>query len=319
MHYGNPPVYIAEGLIELRRRIAMAGIPSSKLDESLNVAVWNIREFGRKKRLDASIYYIAEILSYFDLIVLVELRDNLGDLKRVMELLGPYWRVVFSDHMTDDGGNNERIAYLYDKRMITFTGLAAEADPPRTKAGSEYLPSRSWWRAPYMASFRAGNFDFVMLATHIRWGDTTLNRLGEIEALADWVKMRREEPYCVDVDFIVTGDFNIPSRNSPLYKAVEARGLMAPQSLLKVKGTNLSEENTYDQILVFPTNANRFTNAGGSVNFYQNDWVSLYPNPRHRPSSDARFTYELSDHLPLWVQIDTDIVDERLQILSHQD
>jgi hypothetical protein len=61
MHYGSLDPHIAQGLLELRRRIDSANIPSPKLDESLNVATWNIREFGRKKRLEASIVYIAEI------------------------------------------------------------------------------------------------------------------------------------------------------------------------------------------------------------------------------------------------------------------
>jgi hypothetical protein len=317
LHYGSPPPFIADGLIELRKRIERAKIPSSKLDESLNVAVWNIREFGKKARLDASIYYIAEILSNFDLVALVELRENLADLKRVIDLLGPYWRVVFSDSIADAGGNGERVGYLYDKRMITFTGLAAEADSPRfkTKEG-EYLPRQSWWRAPYLASFRAGNFDFVMIAVHIRWGESEASRKGEIETLADWIEARRKEKYADDTDIIVTGDFNIPSRTSPLYKAATKHGLMTPDSILAVPGSNLAKTETYDQILLHPTNRDRFSNFGGFVDFYDGDWKALYPNPTHRPKSQQAFTYELSDHLPLWVQLKTDIADERLQILS---
>ena len=72
-------------------------IPSSKLDESINVAVWNIREFGKVRRTDAAIHYIAEILGQFDLIALVELRDNLEDLGKVLPILGPSWDVVYSD------------------------------------------------------------------------------------------------------------------------------------------------------------------------------------------------------------------------------
>ncbi len=63
MHYGNPPWYIAQGLIELRERIERANIPASRLDESLNVATWNIREFGRRRRLNASIYFISPSFS----------------------------------------------------------------------------------------------------------------------------------------------------------------------------------------------------------------------------------------------------------------
>jgi hypothetical protein len=40
----------AKGLKELRSRIHKAHIPSSRLDETLLLATWNIREFGRRKR-----------------------------------------------------------------------------------------------------------------------------------------------------------------------------------------------------------------------------------------------------------------------------
>jgi hypothetical protein len=85
------PVLRPEGRHQLGMRIAAANVPSSKLDETLNVAVWNIREFGKKPRLPESIHYIAEILGQFDLIALVELRDDLSDLGKVLPILGPSW------------------------------------------------------------------------------------------------------------------------------------------------------------------------------------------------------------------------------------
>jgi hypothetical protein len=112
MHHGNVSPEIAKGLLALRKRIAAANIPSSKLDESINVAVWNIREFGKKKRTEAAIHYLAEILGQFDLVALVELRDDLTDLGRVLPILGEYWDVVYTDWQDDDGGNDERVAFL---------------------------------------------------------------------------------------------------------------------------------------------------------------------------------------------------------------
>jgi hypothetical protein len=89
MFHGRVLPEIAAGLKVLRKRIAEAAIPSSRLDESLNIATWNIREFGRKRRSQAAIHYIAEILGQFDVVSVVELRDDLSDLGRVMEILGP--------------------------------------------------------------------------------------------------------------------------------------------------------------------------------------------------------------------------------------
>ena len=83
MHYSDLKPHVAEGLIELRKRIDSVKIPPSKLDESLNVATWNIREFGRKKRLDASIVYIAGLVNLgvrfkgIDVLQDPELRDGI--------------------------------------------------------------------------------------------------------------------------------------------------------------------------------------------------------------------------------------------------
>ena len=61
MHHGIVSPEIAAGLLALKQRIADAMIPPSALDESINVAVWNIREFGKKARQPAALHYIAEI------------------------------------------------------------------------------------------------------------------------------------------------------------------------------------------------------------------------------------------------------------------
>ena len=185
MNYEGVTPDIAEGLLVLKERIKAAKIPPSKLDETINLATWNVRELGKKPRRKAALYYIAEILSQFDLVGLVELRDNLSDLKAILGILGPDWRAIFSDAIPDAGGNRERVAYLYDRRAVVFNGLAAEAQPPRQKKGSEYLSDISWWRSPYLASFRAGNFDFLCLTTHIRWGDNEEERIVELKAVAD--------------------------------------------------------------------------------------------------------------------------------------
>lgn len=79
---------IAAGLLALKNRIEAAKIPPSKVDETINLAVWNIREFGKVRRTEPAIHYIAEILGQFDLIAIVELRDNLEDLSRVPCFLG---------------------------------------------------------------------------------------------------------------------------------------------------------------------------------------------------------------------------------------
>jgi len=324
MFHGDISPEIARGLKVLRGRIKDANIRPSILDETLNIATWNIREFGRmrrrKRRSEAAIHYIAEILSQFDLIAIVEVRDDLTDLERVMEILGPYWRAVFSDFNSDRAGNRERIAYLYDKRVAVFTGLAAEANPPlkKNRVTKEYEPTIVWWRSPFMASFRAGNFDFIMLTVHIRWGKNDASRIPPLEKLAEWVDKRRKEKYVVDKDFIVMGDFNIPEIDDELYRAITSRGLEIPDALRGTDhGSNLARNKRYDQILHYRRHTATSKGAGGVLDFYRNDWRALFPEGEYPDMDDKEFTYQMSDHMPLWVQLDTWIEDEKLdQIIN---
>jgi hypothetical protein len=42
-------------------------------------------------------YYIAEIISHFDLVAVQDVRDDLDGLRRLMKLLGKHWKVIFID------------------------------------------------------------------------------------------------------------------------------------------------------------------------------------------------------------------------------
>jgi hypothetical protein len=317
MHHGEVSPQIAEGLLALKKRIADAEIPSSQLDETINVAIWNIREFGKQSRSEAAIHYIAEILGQFDLVALVELRDDLTDLGRVLPILGPSWDVVYSDWMADHGGNNERIGFLFDRRAVTFNGLAAELDSPREKTGTEYLARQSFWRAPYMCSFRAGNFDFIAIATHARWGDSIEGRQAELQMLANWIKERSGTKGVEDHDLIVMGDFNIPAIGDKLFQALTSCGLQVPDALVKLRvgsqvigGSNLEKTARYDQILHLPTMKERFSNAGGTLDFFSGD-AQIKELFRDQNYTREQFSFQLSDHFPIWLQIKTDIDGER--------
>lgn len=304
---------IAKGLLTLKERIEAAKVPSSKLDETFNLATWNIRELGKKARTPAAIHYLAEVLGQFDLIGLVELRDDLRDLRRILEVLGPYWRAVYSDALLDAGGNRERVAYLYDKRQMVFNGMASMAFARRSKQGSEWIPDFNWWRPPYVASFKSGSFDLVVVTTHIRWGESESGREPELKALAEWAADKqqlfsKDKRAFDDEDLFVMGDFNIPSTRSPLFKAITSTGLKVPTALAKQDlGSNLEKDKRYDQILHLPHYPENFTNQGGVLDFYAGDHKKLFPT-----LSKQEFTFQMSDHLPLWVQVNTDIDGKRL-------
>ena len=78
-------------------------------------------------------------------------------------------------------------------------------------------------------------------------------------------------------------------------------------------GSNFERNKRYDHILHLQSFTKAFTDQGGVLDFFDGDHTPLAP----KAMSKDRGTYELSDHLPLWVQLNTDNDAEQLdQILN---
>ena len=61
MRHGILDLESARGLKALRRRLEAGGnrAPHSILDDTMNLAIWNIREFGRRECREKSLHYIS--------------------------------------------------------------------------------------------------------------------------------------------------------------------------------------------------------------------------------------------------------------------
>lgn len=307
MFHGPLDLRSAQILRELKGRIQDLNLPPTKLDESLLVASWNIREFGRTARDPLALHLIAEILGQFDLISIVELREDLGELATVLSYLGPYWSVVYSDLTEDAAGNWERLAFVYDQRAVQFSGLAGSGIAPREKVGDEYINYKSFWRAPFSAAFRSGNFDFVAIAAHIRWGQSKKARVAEIERFAKWVDFKLKREKRVDADLIVFGDFN--TEDPAMLAALLSQGLKVPAPLQDIK-TNLQGNQHYDHILHNPNYTFAFTDRGGVAKLFTQADHAWFPTV-----AASRFSYQLSDHFPVWALLRIDNDAEKLDQL----
>lgn len=101
----------------------------------LRIATWNIREFDTRKyggRLTESLYYIAEIVSHFDLIALQEVREDIRALETIIRLLGRHdWSYIATDVTEGRPGNRERMVFVYNNKKVRFTNIAGELNLPR--------------------------------------------------------------------------------------------------------------------------------------------------------------------------------------------
>ncbi len=325
---------VIQNLVNLRKTLSSAdGIPEKKLTGNLILGTWNIREFGNSKyegRMTESLYYIAEIISRFDLIAIQEVRDNLADFNSVHKILGNDWGTFIS--LVTDGvsGNKERMAFLYDKRTVSFKNIAGQIILP----GENY--ENAFARAPYMIRFQSGWLKFDICTTHIYYGKASKTspeykrRVQEISDLGSFLKKNYVEKERSNNLFIL-GDFNIEDNKSPTYDAAISSGFTIPNAILKNKlpGSNVSQDKIYDQILYYNKyNDVTFKNAG-IFNFYKTVFKDLKTysarvnkHVKKPIESDKDFkdfkTYQMSDHLPLWVEMNTDHAESYLGMIMNK-
>jgi endonuclease/exonuclease/phosphatase family metal-dependent hydrolase len=308
---------IAEKLLTLREALDQE-IPAKLVDTKMILATWNIREFGGSKyggRDRESLFYLAEILSRFDLIAVQEVRDDLDALDDLMQILGGWWKYLLSDACLGASGNRERLTYIYDSRKLTFGGLAGELVPALSKVGDKLVAEFGFARTPYLAGFRAGWFKFTICTQHLYYGKATADdpqRLEEAKTVVRLLKERMKSKDAWAYNAILLGDWNVFSTEDETFKTLESGGFRVPQNL-RGKYTNAKLDKPYDQMaFIAPAMDRQLTVAKGGVfdfygHVYRDDEAGLYPQvPEGIKFSEWR-TYQMSDHLPVWVELGVDM------------
>lgn len=95
----------------------------------IRIATWNLREFDSPSfgyRLPEAFYYIAEVISCFDIVALQEVRGDLEALNRLMRLLGSEWQSIMTDADEGSAAHNERMVFVYNSTRVRFRGTAGE-------------------------------------------------------------------------------------------------------------------------------------------------------------------------------------------------
>lgn len=335
---------IISNLLSLKDALA-ASVPARRTDGNLLLASWNIKEFGHTdQRQPEAYFYMAEIISHFDLVAIQEIKSTLHDLRILMRLLGDDWRYVINDMTDGDDGNSERSGYIYNARRVEHGGLAGEisiwpkllVDHPRP-AGAPVLDRLK--RAPYITGFRAGWKDFALINLHLHPGDD-----------ADDVALRREEVRMLVAaleekkgsfwieNLVLLGDMNFyGSKDAATIDQITAdagAGGFRENSGLAGKDTNASQSDAYDRMFFTHNRYFEFvqdpatgTESGGVVNLFDmlytdDSWRSYratmlkqYGGKKDLDNNNAELAAyfrthwrrnQLSDHFPIWVELVVD-------------
>lgn len=113
---------------------------------------WRTDADDSPKRNLADLVAIAEIVSRFDVCAIQETRGDLTALRTLMHRLGEDWGFVVTDVGEGDAANDERLAYVFDRRAVRFSGLAGELVIAEEEFGKLTTPVRNSSRARPTAS-----------------------------------------------------------------------------------------------------------------------------------------------------------------------
>lgn len=339
----------------LKKQLPPRNVLSSLLLATWNIRELGADEkYGN--RLEESLLYIAEIVSHFDLIAMQEVNENLSNLQALMKLLGNWWDYLVTDVTLGSSGNSERIAFIYDSRKVRFDHLAGELALPEGKKKKVVQPARSPFICAFKVGWRRLSLCSVHIFYGKSTPDDP-RRIEEIRAVSEALAKRNErrqniadgEPESV----VLLGDFNIfNAKVDKTAKALEKNQFVVPKALLVkpseriVDGgneddrhfTNVLRNKHFDQIAFHDPKNRLQASKGGVFDFqqviYGPDDVEKYHTAMQR-STPEKFakasasatelekfyrqwrTFQISDHLPLWVELKTDFADAYLGSVVH--
>lgn len=301
---------------------------------------------GWGPRLPETWFYIAEIISRFDFVAVQEVNQlgEWDDVMDILGRHWKFLATDVTDPAL--GGNGERMTFAYDSRKVTFQGIAGEIvlppeylisraelvqDDRRIVAGNQFK------RTPFMASFQSGWLKFDICTVHLYYGDDSgpklAERVEEIRTIARYLGTRAERALGQDRALFVLGDFNIVSPEHQTMKALTENGFVVPQALQRNPTTDTRKH--YDQIAfktrpelieyVESQNPDPLRRNAGTVPLYERiftdaqfDGYAGFVKEKSSAGRNARTpealrdvyrdwrTYQMSDHYPMWVRLQTD-------------
>jgi endonuclease/exonuclease/phosphatase family metal-dependent hydrolase len=282
-------------------------IPAKAADRLL-VATWNVANLGVQERREKDYLLIAEIVSWFDLVAMQEVNNDLSGLRAIHRHLPRSFRLLFSD----TAGNEERMAFIYDSDKVTLLEEVGEVAIPPSDINDIRLPGitqafEGFDRNPYLAGFSSDSFVYVLVNVHLYFGSESaisMNRRRlETYAVARWADLRRQSPYAYSRDIIALGDFNLPKAEpgDPIFEALTRRGLHLPEHSTQI-GSTIETDSHYDQVAFFPGETQQeFTGNLGVFDFdgalFRTLWEARTPREFF-----AYVRYYVSDHRPLWAE-----------------
>lgn len=254
-----------------------------QLTESIKLASWNIRKLSDNSRDDSELQKIAAIIDRYDIVAIQEVRDSIV-INRLLDILPDEWKAWNSNKT--GRGVKEQYTYFYDSNIIL-------------PLGTSYLvndPDDLLIREPFIAHFKASDFDFTLETIHSIYGDSISDIRDEIQMMDDIIALV-DTANVNESDIILLGDFNMPADDYS-WDMRSYHNLI--QSTLKI---TINDTSSY---------ANFWINSG-TWNREYNSFYEIYKfNELSFSNNDDQASLEVSDHRPISATFKTSLGDDDL-------
>jgi endonuclease/exonuclease/phosphatase family metal-dependent hydrolase len=261
--------------------------------ETAKIAAFSIQVFGETKSQKGDVITIlTKIMREFDIVLIQEIRDASEQtipnfVEKINQMEGPNYSFISSERLGRTT-SKEAYAYVYNTETVHFI------------QGSAYVYNDIddvFEREPYIASFKIGNFDFVLVGIHTK-PDDAYNEIGNLTLVVSSIQAAKPN----EKDIIVMGDFNADGTyfdedgTSNLFKASKYNWI-----IINSMDTMVKTDYTYDRIVILDATFNHEYDANTARVFYFDQAYGL---------NNQTFVSEVSDHYPVFARYKTNLVDD---------
>ena len=255
-------------------------------EPELRLATWNLGIMGNKS--DPELTQIARTLADYDLIAMIGIRDE-TILKRTQKILLQMGEAYGYDLSPAVGRVvKEQYAFLYKQKLVSVV-----------TRGKLYPDKKdNFSRDPYWATFRAGKFDFSVIAVNVIWGRQVGPRKTEVEALGE-VYQYVQIANGTEEDVLLVGDFNRNPTDVEAYSNIMAIPSMV--GLFQFPQTsNIKDSRLYDNIFFQTNYVTEYLGSSGIDRFDETDFGN----------NDKAANLAVSAHRPVWAMFSTNVDDD---------
>jgi len=242
--------------------------------DTLTIASFNIQNFGKTKSGKPDVMEVlCEIVNDYEICAIQEVSDKTEQtIPNFVRLLGKEYA-----HLTGERvgrGDKEQYSFIYNTKTVEYLGKSYT-----------YTDTNDFFsREPFVAYFKSGNFDFVLINIHTQPDNAT----AEINALDDVVIDARKK-FPNEEDFIVLGDYN--ADGSYFNEKGECKLRKNEYTWIipnEADTTVATSSNTYDRIVI----------TTGCLEDYAQKWdVRNFQKEFKLTQDEAK---KISDHYPIW-------------------